>query len=106
MLYLNGVSKWSYWIGFYIVDYLKLFIFTIFLIIPYYFIKKEAIFYIYMLTYNLSSLSFIYFISFFCSKDYIVSIILCIITLIIFFISFIIIEINGDWDGKKKMSIY
>ena len=70
LLYLSGSNILSYWLGFYIVDYLKLCFFTIFLIIPVYMVSGAATFFaLDMLAINLTSLSFIYFISFFCSKD-------------------------------------
>ena len=70
LLYLSGNNKWSYWIGFYIVDYFKLFIFTVFLILPLFFVNKAMAIYLglFMLIFNLSSISFIYFISFFFQK--------------------------------------
>ena len=52
------------------VDYLKLLIFTILLMIPIYTINGCATYFgLDMLVINISSLSFIYFITFFCSKD-------------------------------------
>ena len=70
LLYLSGSNIFSYWIGFFIVDYIKLVIFTIFLILPIYKVSGAATYFgLDMLIVNLSSLSFIYFISFFCSKD-------------------------------------
>ena len=70
LLYLSGANIFSYWVGFFIVDYIKLFIFAVFLIIPVYKISSVATYFgLDMLLINLSSLSFIYFISFFCSKD-------------------------------------
>jgi ABC-type multidrug transport system ATPase subunit len=61
---------WSYWLGFYIVDYIKLIIFTILLVIPLYFATDAAFYFgLDMLAINFSSLSFIYFISFFGKKD-------------------------------------
>ena len=70
LLYLSGNNIWSYWIGFYIVDYLKILFFNIFLIIPIFFVSGAATYFgLDMLLISLSSLSFIYFISFFCSKD-------------------------------------
>ena len=70
LLYLSGSNIWSYWLGFYIIDYIKLLIFTVLLIFPVYFVNGVATFFgLDMLAINLSSLSFIYFISFFCSKD-------------------------------------
>ena len=70
LLYLSGSNIFSYWIGFYFVDYIKLFIFSIFLILPVFTISDCALYFGYdMLAVNFSSLSFIYFLSFFCSKD-------------------------------------
>ena len=70
LLYLSGSNMWSYWLGFYIVDYIKLIIFTILLLIPLYFATDAAFYFgLDMLAINFSSLSFIYFISFFCKKD-------------------------------------
>ena len=70
LLYLSGSNIWSYWIGFFIVDYIKLIIFDIFLIFPIFFVNGVAIYFgIDMLAISLSSLCFIYFISFFCSKE-------------------------------------
>ena len=70
LLYLSGSNIWSYWIGFFIVDYIKLLFFNILLIFPIYFVNNSATYFgINLLAISLSSLSFIYFISFFCSKD-------------------------------------
>ena len=70
LLYLSGSNMWSYWIGFYIVDYIKLIIFTILLVIPIYFATDAAFYFgLDMLAINFSSLSFIYFITFFAKKD-------------------------------------
>ena len=70
LLYLSGSNIWSYWIGFYIVDYIKLLIFNILLISPIYTCSGAATYFgLDMLAISISSLSFIYFISFFCKKD-------------------------------------
>ena len=70
LLYLSGSNIWSYWFGFFIVDYLKLFIFSILLTLPIFFISGSATYLgLDMLGVSISSLAFIYFISFFCSKD-------------------------------------
>ena len=70
LLYLSGNNIFSYWLGFYITDYLKLIVFTILLIAPVYTVNGCATYFgLDMLLINISSLSFIYFISFFCSKD-------------------------------------
>ena len=70
LLYLSGNNIFSYWIGFYIADYIKLIVFTILLIAPVYSVNGCASYFgLDMLVINISSLSFIYFITFFCSKD-------------------------------------
>ena len=70
LLYLSGNNLLSYWLGFYITDYIKLFIFTILLILPLYTVNGSATYFgLNLLIINISSLSFIYFITFFCSKD-------------------------------------
>ena len=70
LLFLSGSNIFSYWIGFHITDYLKLLVFTIFLMIPVYTINGCATFFrLDLLIINISALSFIYFITFFCSKD-------------------------------------
>ena len=70
LLYLSGNNLFSYWLGFYITDYIKLFFFTILLIAPVYSVNGCATYFgLDMLIINISSLSFIYFITFFCSKD-------------------------------------
>ena len=70
LLYLSGNNIFSYWLGFYVADYIKLIVFTILLIIPVYTVNGCATYFgLDMLVINISALSFIYFISFFCSKD-------------------------------------
>ena len=70
LLYLSGSNIWSYWLGFYIIDYLKLLIYSIFLILPIYYVSEVGTFFgLNMIAISLSSLSFIYFISFFCKKE-------------------------------------
>ncbi len=70
LLYLSGSNIFSYWIGFFIVDYIKLLFFNVLLISPIFYVSGSAVFFgLDMLSICLSSLSFIYFISFFCPKD-------------------------------------
>ena len=70
LLYLSGNNIFSYWLGFYITDYIKLLFFTILLVAPVYYVNGCATYFgLDMLIVNISSLSFIYFITFFCSKD-------------------------------------
>ena len=70
LLYLSGNNTFSYWIGFLIVDYLKLFLYNIFFIIPIMYVNGVwKYFGLNMNAINLSSLVFIYFITFLCKKD-------------------------------------
>ena len=66
LLYLSGANSWSYWLAFFIIDYVKLLIYTILLIIPIYYVSSKGGYYflLNLLTINISSLIFIYFISF------------------------------------------
>ena len=67
LLYLSGSNSFSYWIAFFIIDYLKLIVFSVLLIVPIYHMSSEASYYLLleMLIICFSSLSFIYFVSFF-----------------------------------------
>ena len=70
LLYLSGSNIWSYWLGFFIVDYIKLLFYDVFLILPIYYVSGVGtMFGLDMIAISLSSLSFIYFISFFCQKE-------------------------------------
>ena len=70
LLYLSGSNSWSYWISFFIIDYVKLLIFTLLLIIPIYYVSPTGSYYflLNMVVIDLSSLVFIYFVSFFGSN--------------------------------------
>ena len=67
LLYLSGSNPWSYWMAFFIIDYIKLIVFTILLIIPIYYVNSKGGYYflLNMLVIDLASLIFIYFVSFF-----------------------------------------
>ena len=70
LLYLSGNNLWSYWMGFFIIDYIKLLIFSIILVIPF-FIEEASegmYFLLNFLIINPSSIIFLYFISFFGSN--------------------------------------
>ena len=70
LLYLSGNNPWSYWIGFFIVDFIKLFFFSLLLILPIFYVNNSAkYFLINMIGICISSLPFIYVISFLCSKE-------------------------------------
>ena len=70
LLFLSGSNSWIYWMTFFIIDYLKLFIFSIILLIPLMLtiISKVYYFFLNFLISNISSIIFIYFISFFGSN--------------------------------------
>ena len=70
LLYLSGSNSLSYWISFFIIDYFKLLVFTLLLIIPIYYVNRTGGYYflLNMLVIDASSLCFIYFISFFGSN--------------------------------------
>ena len=67
LLYLSGSNSFSYWLAFFVIDYFKLLIFIILFIIPIYLINNTGGFYMLlnMLVVNVSSLIFLYFLSFF-----------------------------------------
>ena len=70
LLYLSGNNFWSYWLGFYVVDFIKLIFYNIFLMIPIFYVSNVALYFsVDIIAISLSSLSFIYFISFFCTKE-------------------------------------
>ena len=70
LLYLSGNNPWTYWLGFYVVDFIKLVFYNIFLLIPIFYVSNVGLYFsIDVLAISLSSLSFIYFISFFCKKE-------------------------------------
>ena len=70
LLFLSGSNVWSYWLGFYFVDLVKLIFYDIFLMIPIFYVSGVGVYFsLDILAISLSSLSFIYFISFFCAKE-------------------------------------
>ena len=70
LLYLSGSDRWSYWIGFYIVDYIKLFFYNIFLMIPIFYCSGVGMYFaVDLVAISFSALSFIYFVSFFCRRE-------------------------------------
>ena len=70
LLYLSGNNRYAYWIGFYIVDYIKLLFFNLLLFLPLFKVTKAAYYIgLDLLVSSISSLSFIYFITFFCNKE-------------------------------------
>lgn len=70
LIYLNGGNMWSYWISYLIIDLIKIMIFTSLVMISISSINNSGG-YIWanMIFISISSLFFIYFISYFCSKE-------------------------------------
>ena len=73
LLYLSGSNSWSYWMAFFIIDYLKLLIFSFLLIIPFKYKMKDEGYEVHKINYflfnflvvNASSLIFIISFHFF-----------------------------------------
>ena len=109
LLYLSGNNPWSYWIGFFIVDFIKLFIFSLLLILPIFYVNNSAkYFLINMIGICISSLPFIYVISFLCSKEDSGTKFVTIL-LFAFIISFLVIFFifaNNSYDDYRKFENY
>ena len=97
LLYLSGSNPWSYWISFFIIDYLKLLIYTLLLIIPIYYVNSTGGYYflLNLLVIDLASLMFIYFISFFGSnaESGVKFLFVLLLSFVIFLIGFIIFSL-------------
>ena len=64
LLYLSGCNMWSYWCAFFIIDYIKLIIFSALLLLPLYLISDLGLYCFFSMPMMiLSSLVFIYFLS-------------------------------------------
>ena len=65
LLYLSGCNMWSYWVAFFIIDYVKLILFSFLILLPFYFYSPVISlgFFYCMPMMCLSSLLFIYFFS-------------------------------------------
>ena len=62
LLYLSGSNSWSYWMSFFIIDFLKLLTFTFLLFIPIYIVLKDiTLLFLNLLFVNASSLIFLKF---------------------------------------------
>ena len=70
-LHLNGINKWSYWISFFIIDFARLIIISLILVLPMYYINIIYTNYILANIFitNISLIIFIYFISSFFYKE-------------------------------------
>ena len=64
LLYLSGCNMWSYWVAFFIIDLIKLLVFSYLLILPIYLVSDLGLYYfLSMPMMCISSLVFIYFFS-------------------------------------------
>ena len=101
-LYLNGINNWSYWISFFIVDFTRLTIISLLLILPMYYINTYTNYILAnIFITNISLLIFIYFISSFFYKEdsgtkflFLLALILIIITIFL-----VIIANETNYDG-------
>ena len=64
LLYLSGCNMWSYWIAFFIIDFVKMILFSVFILLPLMLINRVG-FYLFsvMPMMSLASIVFIYFFS-------------------------------------------
>ena len=69
-IYINGGNIFSYWISYFIIDFIKIMMFSCLLMISTSSVNNSGgYFMLNMLFISLSSLFFIYFVSYFCSKE-------------------------------------
>ena len=111
ILYLSGSNLWSYWCGFYVVDLIKLLIFSsLAAAILYVFNSFASFIWIDLIITSFSSLCFVYFLSFILSKEESgqKSLLLIVFGLIILFavILIILITTGKDFDVKFMMNKY
>ena len=71
LLILSGCNLWSYWVSYFIIDFLKLIIFNVLLMLPIYLKAETTGGYLWIdsISVCFSSLTFIYFLTFFCEKE-------------------------------------
>ena len=73
LIYISGGNLTSYWLSFFILDFIKIIIFIFLLMIPISYINGSGIYiFLNLIFYSISCLIFIYFISFLCTKEDIV----------------------------------
>ena len=111
ILYLSGSNMWSYWCGFYVVDLIKLLIFSSLAAAILYVINSFAsLIWIDLIIASFSSLCFIYFLSFILSKEESgqKSLLLIVFGLLILFavILIILVSTGKDVDVKFMMNKY
>ena len=111
ILYLSGTNIWSYWVGFYIIDVLKLLIFSSLASAILYVINSFAsLIWINLIIVSFSCLSFVYSLSFLLEKEESSQKSLLLITfilIIIFAVVLIILKTTGkDFDISFLMNDY
>ena len=111
LLYLSGCNMWSYWCAFFLIDFTKLLIFSMLMMLPIYFISNLGLLYFYCMPMMcMSSLIFIYFFSSFWededsgTKILLMSIIGTVIGLYIIY-SFILIPLSLNFKFIFDISI-
>ena len=103
LLYLSGCNMWSYWGAFFIIDFIKLLIFSVLVFLPIFFISDFGIYGILTMPLTcISSLFFIYFFSsFWKNEDSGTKILITMITLILLIITIIYAFILGPISEKS-----
>ena len=95
--HLNGINIWSYWISFFIIDFSKLIIISLLLILPMYYINIVTNYILAnIFISDISLLIFIYFISSFFSKEDSGTNILFILALISIIITILLVSIVNE----------
>ena len=111
ILYLSGSNLWSYWCGFYVVDLIKLLIFSsLAAAILYVFNNFASFIWIDLIITSFSTLCFVYFLSFILSKEESgqKSLLLIVFGLLILFavVLIILVSTGKDFDVKFMMNKY
>ena len=108
LLYLSGCNLWSYWFSYFIIDFFKILIFTIFLMLPLHFYTDVGdYFWIDLISASFSTLPFIYFICFFCDKeDSGVKILFIFVSCFIVFVNFLIFPFYTNYINSDIYNIF
>ena len=103
-LHLNGISKWSYWLSFFIIDFSKLIIISVLLIVPMYYINIVTNYILAnIFITDISLLIFIYFISSFFSKEDSGTKFLFLLALIFIIITIFLIYLANESNQKGSI---
>ena len=111
ILYLSGSNMWSYWCGFFVVDLTKMLIFTTFAASSIYLISDYASYiWIDLIISIISSISFVYSISFFFEKEEsgqkALSFLLFIVLIVLAIVILIMISLDLDIDLSFLLNKY